>query len=96
MKPRADAEARILGFQMIQSANKAIMLGAMTLEGINGKYKGVQFSCGTGFNDLQRIDIWDNKEKYRKMIVKYSYMDYGAKDLPRHPVFEGFRHEDDL
>ena len=67
-------------------------LGALILQ----RPDGVQFNCGTGFDDGLRQDIWDNQRKYLNKLVKYKHFEIGAKDLPRHPVFLGFRDKIDL
>ena len=58
--------------------------------------EGLEFSCGSGLNDALRDEIWKNKSKYLGKLVKYKFMSKGIKDLPRHPVFIGFRDETDL
>ena len=58
--------------------------------------EGQVFGIGSGLNDLMRDEIWNNKEKYLGCLVKYKYFPQGVKELPRHPVFLGFRDEDDL
>lgn len=57
---------------------------------------GLIFGIGSGLNDELRAEIWNNKEKYIGKLVKYKYFPQGIKDLPRHPVFLGFRDVDDL
>lgn len=57
---------------------------------------GETFGCGTGFTAEQRKTIWDNKSNYLNKMVKFKYFPIGTKDLPRHPVFLGFRHNDDM
>ena len=57
---------------------------------------GLEFSCGSGLNDALRDEIWKNQSKYLGKLVKYKYMSKGIKELPRHPVFIGFRDETDL
>jgi len=54
------------------------------------------FKIGTGFNDQQRQEIWDSKEKYAKKLVKFKYFAVGIVDKPRFPVYIGIRHEDDM
>ena len=54
------------------------------------------FKIGTGFNDAQRQEIWDNKDKYDGKLVKFKYFAVGVVDKPRHPVYIGIRHEDDM
>lgn len=57
---------------------------------------GVDFHIGTGFNDQQRQEIWDNKAYWFNKIVKYSHFEAGAKDKPRFPVFLGERMKEDM
>lgn len=54
------------------------------------------FKIGTGFNDEQRQEIWDNKGKYDGQLVKFKYFAVGIVDKPRFPVYIGIRHEDDM
>ena len=54
------------------------------------------FKIGTGFNDQQRQEIWDNKDKYDGKLVKFKYFAVGVVDKPRHPVYIGIRHKDDV
>jgi DNA ligase-1 len=58
--------------------------------------EGLEFGIGSGLNDFLREEIWNNKKKYIGKLVKYKYFPHGVKDLPRHPVFLGFRDPDDL
>ena len=71
-------------------------LGAILVKGIKDQYKDIEFGIGSGFNDMIRQDIWDNRKKYKGAIVKYSYQPSGAKDKPRFPVFLGFRDKRDM
>lgn len=57
---------------------------------------GLEFGIGSGFNDEQRKEIWTNRYQYIGKIVKYKYQPSGMKELPRFPVFLGFRHKDDM
>lgn len=58
--------------------------------------EGQEFGIGSGLNDYLRQEIWENKEQYIGKLVKYKYFPQGVKELPRHPVFLGFRDKDDL
>jgi DNA ligase-1 len=58
--------------------------------------EGQIFGIGSGLGDFMRDEIWNNKENYLGKLVKYKYFPQGVKDLPRHPVFLGFRDKDDL
>jgi DNA ligase-1 len=67
-------------------------LGGFILKMADGR----EFSCGSGLNDALRKEIWNNRKDYLGKLVKYKFMTTGIKDLPRHPVFVGFRSEDDM
>lgn len=67
-------------------------LGALILETQNG----IQFNCGSGFNDEQRREIWDNREAYLGRFAKVKHFAYGVVDKPRFPVFLGFRDPIDM
>lgn len=58
--------------------------------------EGLEFGIGTGLTDELREELWNNQEKYIGKLVKYKYFPQGVKELPRHPVFLGFRDADDL
>jgi len=66
-------------------------LGALVLEHPCGT-----FSCGTGFDDAMRAEIWNNQPKYIGRLAKIKHFEVGAKNAPRHPVFLGFRDKRDL
>lgn len=57
---------------------------------------GVDFHIGTGFNDAQRKDIWNNKNSWLGKVVKYKHFEAGAKDKPRFPTFVGIRMLEDM
>ena len=59
-------------------------------------HTGQEVSCGSGLNDELRKEIWDNQDKYLDQFVKFKFMEHGVKDLPRHPIFLGFRDIDDM
>ena len=67
-------------------------LGALVLEKSDGK----RFTCGSGFGDPLRSEIWNNKEKYVRKWAKIKHFAVGVKDLPRFPTFRGFRDENDM
>ena len=67
-------------------------LGALVLETSDGK----RFTAGSGFDDATRREIWGNKEKYVGRWAKVKHFPIGVKDLPRFPVFMGFRDENDM
>lgn len=57
---------------------------------------GVEFSIGTGFDAALRKQIWENQYTYVGKLVKYKSQKSGEKDLPRFPVFLGFRDINDM
>jgi DNA ligase-1 len=57
---------------------------------------GDVFRIGTGFTDAQRRSLWIDRRLMLGRLVKYRCTDKGMKNLPRCPVFAGFRHTDDL
>lgn len=79
-----------------RSSAKDGMIPTDTLGSLILKYKETTFNCGTGFNDGQRKEIWNNKNKYLGKLASIRYMEVGAKDKPRIPSFIWFRDEDDL
>lgn len=84
-----------LGYAERSSAKDGLVptntLGSLVL-----KYNDTTFSCGTGFDDKLRKEIWDNKENYLGKLASIRYMSVGSKDLPRVPSFQGFRHTEDI
>ena len=79
-----------------RSSVKEGMIPTDTLGSLVLKYKETTFNCGTGFNDEQRKEIWNNKDKYLGKLASVRYMEVGQKDKPRLPSFQGWRDEDDL
>lgn len=57
---------------------------------------GAEFQIGTGFNDYQRKSVWSFRSAYIGTIIKYKFQPHGVKELPRFPVFVGWRHKEDL
>ena len=70
--------------------------------GVLGKFvcrdltTGIEFGCGTGFDDVQRAEYWDDRENLVGKLIKYKSFSIGVKEAPRHPVFLGFRDKDDM
>lgn len=91
-------EAQLDAFGNIKrSSSIEGMIGAQTAGKIIAKdEEGKIIVIGSGLNDELRKELWNNKEKYIGKLVKYKFFQHGVKELPRHPVFIGFRHEDDV
>lgn len=54
------------------------------------------FKIGSGFDMALRQEIWDNRDRYVGKTVTFKYQPHGMKNLPRSPIFKGFRHSDDI
>ena len=67
-------------------------LGALVLETPDGQ----RFNCGTGFTDELRAAIWRDRDRHLGSWAKVKSFPIGVKDLPRFPVFLGFRDPIDL
>ena len=84
-----------LGYAERSSAKDGLVpmntLGSLVL-----KYNDTTFSCGTGFDDTLRKEIWNNKSEYLGKLASIRYMSVGMDKLPRCPSFVWFRSEDDL
>ena len=84
-----------LGYAERSSAKDGLVpmntLGSLVL-----KYNDTTFSCGTGFDDKLRKEIWDNKELYLGKLASIRYMSVGSKDKPRCPSWVGWRDLEDL
>lgn len=71
-------------------------LGALTVKGVNGPYRGVTFNVGAGFDDALRAEVWRDRAAWTGRVIKYKYFPTGSKDAPRFPVFLGERAKGDL
>lgn len=107
LKRFSDAEAIVIGFEermhngneatknelgrTQRSSHKANMIGMDMLGALQVKFGEVEFSIGTGFTDEERIHIWNNRSSFLGKLAKFKSFLIGVKDLPRHPVFLGWR-----
>ena len=67
-------------------------LGALVLR----MPSGVVFSCGTGFSDVQRAEIWNNRPNYLGKLAKYKFLEVMSDSAPISSVFLDFRDPRDL
>lgn len=109
LKRFTDAEAIVIGFEeLLHNANTAERdergyvkrsshqenkipmgkLGALVVS-----MGSVQFNIGTGFTEQDRNHIWQRRDEHVGKLVKFKYFSVGMKDLPRHPVFLGWRND---
>ena len=71
-------------------------LGGFDVAGLEGEYKDVQFSCGTGLQGAERVSLWKIRGTLVGKVIKVKYFASGSKDRPRFPVFLGFRDPIDM
>ena len=57
---------------------------------------GVEFGCGSGFDDATRKELWEQRESLVGKYATVKYFDQGGYDVPRFPVFKGIRNEIDF
>jgi len=67
-------------------------LGALVLCTKDGK----SFNVGTGFNDELRLALWNKREALIGQYAKIKHFEIGAVEVPRLPVFLGFRSTIDM
>jgi DNA ligase-1 len=98
-----EAEQDAFGRTKRSSAKEGLvpagMLGKFIVEEIGDTpWKGKQFGLGTGqgLTPPLRKEIWEDREKYLGTICKYKYQLAGTKDLPRLPIWLGFRDLQDM
>lgn len=69
------------------------LMGALILRTKEGQV----FSCGSGFNDQLRVQLWQQRDSLIGQLAKVKYFDVGTGyAVPRFPVFIGIRSKDDM
>lgn len=107
LKRFTDAEAVVIGFEeRLHNGNEATVdelgrtkrsshaenkTGHGDLGALVTRFGGQVCHIGTGFTQADRIEIWQNQDKYLGKIAKFKHFPTGGKDKPRHPVFLGWR-----
>jgi DNA ligase-1 len=81
-----------------RSSHKANMiptdkLGAFIVKDI---HSNIEFRISTGMTEAERRLFWSTKDDLIGEIIKYKFQPSGMKDLPRFPVFLGFRDRLDM
>lgn len=81
-----------------RSTHKENMIGKNTLGSLKVRdlKTKLEFSVGSGLSDDDREKIWNNQYSYLGRIISYKFQPHGQKDLPRFPVFKGFRDPGDM
>jgi DNA ligase-1 len=77
-----------------RSSHKENQVPMGTMGALICQWLGKEFRIGTGFTAAERQVMWDQREALVGKIVKFKFLQVGMKDLPRHPVFLGFREGD--
>lgn len=75
-------------------ANQSPMpwMGSLTVQGLNGPFKGVEFNVGSGFSQKDREMIWAKRDEILyNFQAKIQYQLIGSDEKPRIPTFKGFR-----
>ena len=93
-----EAKVNELGYTE-RSSSKDGLVGAGTLGALLVKdiKTGVEFSIGSGYNDEQRKEIWENQEQWIGQVVKYKYFAVQSSySKPRFPIYLGIRDQDDM
>jgi DNA ligase-1 len=57
---------------------------------------GVEFNVGSGFDAQQKEQFWGERDSLAGKIIKYKSLTVGVLEKPRHPIFLGFRSEEDM
>lgn len=112
IKNFTDDEAMIVGFEeelknlneattnnlglTERSSHKENLIGKGSLGAFIVNSSNKEFKIGSGFTAQQRKEFWLDREKLLGRFVKFKYFEYGVKNLPRHPVFLGFRDKLDM
>ncbi len=112
LKRFVDDEATVIGFEermhngneattnelgrTKRSSHAAGKTGRGDLGALVVRYGDVEFNIGTGFDDVERTNVWDNRDQYLGRLAKFKYFPVGVKDAPRHPVFLGWRDKVDV
>jgi DNA ligase 1 len=94
-----EAKTNALG-RTERSSHQANMVPTGTLGALvcrnEAKWPGRSFNIGTGFDDALRASIWANRDRHMGSTVKFKFQAIGTKDVPRIPVFLGFRDPKDM
>lgn len=85
------------GYQ-VRSSHKAGMVAGSTLGALTCYWPpaGRNFNIGTGFSAADRDELWEIRDLLPGRIVRFKYQEHGMLEVPRLPVFAGFRSMEDL
>ena len=78
-----------------RSKHQDNLIGKNTLGAFLVNWRGHRMRIGTGegLTDHWRKQIWLHPYDYMGKTITFKYKPHGMKDVPRHPIFVGFREE---
>jgi DNA ligase-1 len=80
-----DIDLEVIGFK--EGTGKHVgKLGSILVD-----CKGVEVNVGSGFNDEQRVEIWENRERYLGMTAECRYQEMTEDGSLRFPTFVHWR-----
>ncbi len=108
-KPVSSSEGLVIGFKELlrnknpdernifghakRSSHKENMIPAGTLGALLLDTQWGEVSCGSGLNDAIREEIWNDQDEYMGRKVSFTFQTQGMQELPRFPIFKGFRND---
>ena len=84
---------RTMRSTMQENLRAAGVLGGFHVKDVE---TGVEFDVGSGFDAEQKKNFWADRNNLLGRFIKYKSLKVGAIDKPRHPIFLGFRSEEDM
>lgn len=78
------------------SSHKENQVPMNTLGALVVNWRGLALRIGTGFTQQERDSVWSNQASHISKLARFKYFPIGMKDLPRHPVFLGWRDPSDV
>ena len=111
-KKFTDDEATIVGFRELMKNNNESVEdnfghakksqskdGKVAMEALGSfilEKDGIQFYCGSGLSESERIDLWAKRDMLIGEKVKYKYFEIGTDKAPRFPIFLEIRPKEDM
>lgn len=82
-----------------RSSHKANLRSGNTMGALfcSDIHTGALVSIGSGFTDAERANIWNARQTWVGVIIKYKFFRVGMKgNVPRHPIYIGTRDKLDI
>jgi DNA ligase 1 len=90
-----EAQVNALGYKE-RSSHQANLRQSTKLGALICNWRGRELKIGSGFTDDQRFNLWLAEAAIIGQVVKFKYQPHGMKNVPRTPIFLGFRGKADL